>query len=173
MPSARPPQVGRVLAVLAWALAAVVAGIVAWSAVAVIGSQADASSDGVLNPAQVKGLLAARSAPSPTAPAASPGPGTDAGPGPTSSPSPDDGGPAEPAAEIVRNGTVAGGRVGVACIGDRIRLLFATPDAGWAIEVKSTGPEHVEIELKRGEEETMVRASCVAGTPDLTAGVED
>lgn len=174
---ARPPQVNRVLAVTAWALAAVVAGVVAWSAVAVIGDQAGASPEGVLSPAQVTGLLAARTVPgqgptSPTegrAPAATPG--LDASASPASSAA---GEPASPAAaEVVRNWTVPGGRVGAACIGDRIRLLFATPDAGWAVEVKATGPEDVEIELKRGEAETKVHAACLSGAPDLTSAVED
>ena len=175
MPTRRPPGVNRTLAVVAWALAAAAAGVIAWSAVAVVGSQAGASPTGVLSSTQVTALLSERAAQGTVSSSPSPSPPAPPAPSPSASPSPTgDGGNAPPSApEVVRNWTVTGGRVGTECVGDRIRLLFATPDGGWAVEVKSAGPEHVEVEFNRGELEVEAHITCAAGVPTLTSHDED
>lgn len=165
----------RVGAVVAWAVAAVVAGAVAWWGVTLVGGQARQDRAGVLSPAQVTQALAqeraaaaatatsgatASSTPTPTpttpTPTASP-----SGTGPTGSDDP---------GEVVRTVRVAGGQVGAACRDASIGLLFATPEDGWLVEVKSSGPEHVEVEFRREGEESESRLVCVAGVPELAAG---
>ena len=74
---------------------------------------------------------------------------------------------------MVRTWTVTGGRVGATCTGQRIALLFATPNEGWTVEVTDPGPERVEVEFRRGESETGVRAVCTDGVPTLLESRDD
>ena len=73
----------------------------------------------------------------------------------------------------MRTWDVDGGQVSATCRATTIGLLYATASDGWAVETKSTGPEENEVELKRGDSETKVRARCVAGVPTLSAESED
>ena len=162
------------LGIVAWALAATLAGFVAWWGVTVIGGQSGASQEGVLSPAQVAAVLATESATTPSvSPGSSPSPSTtpspSRSPSPTPSPSLTDDAPA--AEEVVRTWRVNGGTVGAACRGSVISLLYATPADGWTLEIKDTGPNRVEVEFDRRERETKVRASCASGTP--AASIED
>ena len=82
--------------------------------------------------------------------------------------------PAEPAPTVVaRTWNVAGGQVSAECRGAAIVLLSATPENAWSVEVKHSGPTEIEVKLRRGEEETSVHASCVAGVPEMTAEAEN
>ncbi|MCG2801440.1 MAG: hypothetical protein L6311_04990 [Cellulomonas sp.] len=174
------------LAALSWLLAAGLTGTVAWRAVAVIDDGAPRT--GVLSGPEVAAALAsARATPAPSTASATPTSGT---PDPTtpapSQPSPSSAGPTPPAhtvpppvptsdpapvqpSAVAQTWSVAGGTVAAACTGSAISLLYATPQDGWTIEVGSTGPEHLEIELTQGEQETHVRAVCVNGAPVQTA----
>ncbi|MCG2800027.1 MAG: hypothetical protein L6367_16000 [Cellulomonas sp.] len=181
-----------VVAAASWLLAAGLTGTVAWSAVAVIDDGAPRA--GVLTEAEVAATLASArataasatpgpttSTPTPTAPSATPSQTPSPSQAPTSSapstPPPDpttDPAPAPPTA-VAATWSVTGGTVAAACTASAISLLYATPQDGWTIEVGSTGPEHLEIELTRGEQETKVRAVCIDGSPVQTteAGSEE
>lgn len=147
MNGVRSRRFARTVVVLAWALAAALAGTVVWWAVAEIGSVPGAPRGGVLTQSQVA-ALAAQS----TAPGAAP-----------SSPS-----PAAPAtaAEVDRTWDVPGGQVGVSCRGAQIGLLYATPQDGWTVEVEGSGPDRVVVTFDRQDAETTVRAVCRDGVPE-------
>lgn len=137
-----------VLAALGWATAVVLAGSIAWRAVAVIDPETGAA--GVLSQAQVDAALAEVLATAPPLP-----------PSPSTTPS-----PVAPPAEVVRSWSVTGGTVAATCQGTAITLLYATPSDGWTVEVKAAGPEELLVELESEGDETAVRAVCVAGTPE-------
>lgn len=184
----RARRIGAVAA-LSWLLAAGITGTIAWSAVAVIDDGAPRT--GVLDDAEVAAALASArataasatpgpttSTPTPTAPSATPSPTPTPSQAPTSSapstPPPDpttDPAPAPPTA-VAATWSVTGGTVAAACTASAISLLYATPQDGWTIEIGSTGPEHLEIELTRAEQETTVRAVCVDGSPVQTTASE-
>ncbi len=73
--------------------------------------------------------------------------------------------PAPPPTVVARTWTVPGGIVAVSCAGTAITLLYATPSDGWTVELGSTGPQHVEVQLHRDGAETQLTGTCVAGTP--------
>lgn len=175
----------------AWLLAAGAAGTIVWRAVAVL--DADGDRVGVLSAEQVTAELAAASAaatatattpsgtPTPSATSSATSSPTDT---PTSSPTaPGTASPTPdattappltpPSTEVVRVWDVAGGVVSASCTGQAITLLYAAPADGWTVEVGSTGPEHVEVELRSGETETKVRAVCVAGVPEQEVRQDD
>ncbi len=149
---------GRAVTFVGWAVAAVLAGWIAWWAVALIAGRPGTGSTGVLTQAQVEALAAEQTTAPPGPPSPEPTP-----PGATStSPSTSTAGP-----EVVRTWTVPGGGVGAACRDTTITLLFATPDDGWTVEVKDAGPENLEIEFRHGEDETTTLAACQGGIPTL------
>lgn len=163
----------RAGAVVAWALAALVAGVVAWWGVTLVGGQARRDGADVLSAAQVADALGqARATASPTAgvgPTPTPTPTVTSTPSVSATPAP----PAGASDEVARTAVVAGGQVGAACRGGAVVLLFATPDDGWSVDVRSAGPEHVEVKFRRGEQETEVRTECVGGVPTATVETED
>ena len=204
----RAANLARPTAVLAWAMAAVLAGAVVWWAVAAIGSEQGAAPT-VYTQAEVDRLadqtraLGATATPSgrssPVGPSATPTAGPAVVPDPLASPTaaPTTSGtpsstsapikpsvtvppvappatPAEPAPTVVaRTWNVAGGQVSAECRGTAIVLLSATPENAWSVEVKHSGPTEIEVKFRRGEEETSVHASCVAGVPEITAEAEN
>lgn len=190
---AGPRSRRRLVTAAAWLLAAGAAGTIVWRAVAVL--DVDGDRVGVLSAEQVTAELAAASA---AATATATGPATSGTPTPsptssatssptdtptssptapgTASPTPDaTAAPpiTPPTADVVRVWDVAGGVVSASCTGQAITLLYATPADGWTVEVGSTGPEHVEVELRSGETETKVRAVCVAGVPEHEVRQDD
>lgn len=161
----------RAGAVVAWALAALVAGVVAWWGVSLVGGQARRDGADVLSAAQVADALAqARATAGPTA-TVEPTPTPTPTPTPAVTATPTT--PAGTSDEVARTAVVAGGQVGAACRGGTVVLLFATPDDGWSVDVRNAGPEHVEVKFRRGEQETEVRTVCVGGVPTATVEVED
>ena len=198
----RAATLARPTAVLAWAMAAALAGSVVWWAMAAIGSEQGAAPT-VYTQAEVDRLaaqpraLGATATPSgtsatPTAgqavvpdPLASPTAAPTTSGTPRSTPAPikpsatvppvaPPATPAEPAPTVVaRTWNVAGGQVSAECRGAAIVLLSATPENAWSVEVKHSGPTEIEVKLRRGEEETSVHASCVAGVPEMTAEAEN
>lgn len=62
-----------------------------------------------------------------------------------------------------------GGTVAVSCTGRTAALVYATPAAGWSVEVRDSGPDRVRVRFElRGdgeEREVDVRAECPAGRP--------
>jgi hypothetical protein len=172
-------QLRRGTVVLAWALATVLAGGVAWWAVGTVGRGSGSIDSSVLSGAQVASALAARQALVTPTPTGSPTPTTSPTTSPTVEPTPTTTPTAEPTAttppptEIARTWTVTGGVVSVSCLGDQITLLGATPSDGWGVERKSQGPGELKIEFDLHEEaETTVTARCVAGTPEAQVSNE-
>ena len=120
-----------------------------------------------LSPSPSATATTAAPLPSATATTAAPAPSaTSATPSRAPSPRPT-ADPAPPApSQVVRTWAVTGGVVAVACTGDSISLLYATPSDGWTVDVGSAGPQRVEVELTQEGSETKVSATCVAGTPE-------
>ena len=181
-----------VLVAASWLGAVVLTGTIAWRAVAVLDT--DTPRTGVLSAEKVSEQLASAraaaqtpstSGPTPSTsptPSTDPTPTTDAPPptpsrtpSPTrTSPSTPSQTPTEPApAEVARTWQVTGGTVSAACTGQVIRKLYATPQDGWTVETGSSGPDVVEVELHRGEQETKVTARCVDGVPTTTVSEDD
>ncbi len=184
----------RLVLVVAWLLAAVLAGTVAWWAVTAVGRERGAQSAGLVSQAQVEAELAQRAGGEPTATPGStgtPAPTPPADPAPPASgataPDPTAAPPAEPApaapapaeppatapapagpVEVARTWDVSGGQVAAVCTGSTIALLYATPAGGWGVEVEHAGPAEVEVEFRSGDDETRLRAECIGGTPELT-----
>ncbi len=155
----------RLWGVLGWALAAVLAGAVAWWAVAIAGGRSEGG-EGVLTRAQVTAELAAQTAPTDATSPASP-----TSPGPTTTATPS---ASPPPREVVRTWAITGGTVGAACQGRTIALVFATPAEGWTVEAIDPGPDQVEVDFRRGESETGLRAWCSEdGVPVVEARPDD
>jgi hypothetical protein len=126
----------------------------------------------MLNQSQVSAALAeSTSTPGPTSVpttdgpqivSTSPTPTTD----PTSSPS---------TATTARTWPVTGGTVAATCADGRIRLQYATPQDGWTVEIGSSGPERIEVELHRSDQETRVTAVCSDEVPvaQVSTGQKD
>jgi hypothetical protein len=159
--------------VAAWVGAVVLAGGVAWGAVSTFEG---GGGSGPLGAADVRSALAtaqaaaqrrASASPSlmPTGPDATPSPSATGTPGPTpTSGSPQSATPPAPR-EVARTWAVTGGTVVATCTGSTITLAYATPQDGWTVEVGSSGPEYVEVELHTDAAETRLRAACVDGVP--------
>lgn len=147
------------LAAAAWVLAVVVASGSAWYAVdragqAVTGPETAPGSPGPVDPSPAPSGASASATGVPTVTA-------------TSSPTP------VPTDEST-SGTTAtrpteGGTVAVSCSGQAASLVYATPAAGWSVEVRDTGPDRVRVRFElRGdgeEREVDLRAECPAGRP--------
>ena len=173
------PRASRVVVVLAWALAMLVAGAVTSWAVTVISGEQGPARDRVLAASQVTAELAAQravsgaaptvpspaavptsepstSAPLPAAPSTAPEPGAPAAPLPAPTAAP---------AEVARTWDVEGGQVGASCQGPVLHLLYATPVDGWSVEVKHAGSDELEVAFRQDPAETTVHAACVDGIP--------
>jgi hypothetical protein len=146
-----------VLVVAAWGLAVAVGSASAWYAVDRAG-QAVTRTDGA--PAQT-----GPSSSSPSGASRSPSDGP-TGTG-TASPTPEPTDAATSGATSTR--PTDGGTVAVSCTGQAAALVYATPAAGWSVEVRDSGPDRVRVRFElRGdgeEREVDVRAECPAGRP--------
>jgi len=125
------------------------------------------------------------SRPSSSSPAAAPSAPAAPAPAPTGEAVPDSGNdagtttrsPGSPPASTKpsasrRTWSGTGGSVVAECTGNRIRLVAAQPDGGFAVEVGNRGPEEVEVKFDgRGDEEreSEVHAVCAGGTPRFSA----
>ena len=169
------PRASRVVVVLAWALAVLVAGAVTSWAVGVISNEQGPARDRVLAESQVTAELAAARAlagaalPAPSPPAAVPAVEPTETPSETAAATSATAAPpvAPPVdlAEVARTWDVAGGQVGASCSGSALRLLYATPLDGWTVEVKHAGSDELEVAFRQDHAETSVHARCVSGVP--------
>lgn len=131
------------------------------------------------DPGAVPPLTTPVSPPAPTPPISSPPrPGavagtttTTASPPPTTAP-PATAPPASPSAPkpgpstgVTRTITSAGGTVAVRYEAGRVRLLWARPNDGFNVEVRSDGPEAVEVEFRGKGHRSLVRAFYEDGAP--------
>lgn len=184
------------MVVASWALATALTGLVVWRAVAVLD---DGTRTDVLSGAQVSGLLASSSpAPGTTTPSGTsvtipPAPSspptvltatapTNSGSGSATAPSkstkPASSStstklPAPAPTPVARTWNVLGGMVTVACTGQTISLLSASPADGWRVTIETGGPDRVKLEFTSGEQETKVGGSCVAGVPQQSTTPHD
>jgi hypothetical protein len=192
LPPAPPNRRSRLALALAWLLATVLAATVAWWAVTAVGGERGGEGASLESQAQVERRLAEQGAatdggrgegpavaepersplPVPTT-SPTPTPGAPSAGGPTTAPTPvPDPAPAAPS-DVARTWDVAGGQVGAVCSGTTIGLLHATPAAGWSVEVEHAGPAELEVEFSRDDDDSRVRAECVAGTPEITHRGDD
>lgn len=131
------------------------------------------------DPGAVPPLTTPVSPPAPTPPASSPPrPGAVAGttttappPPPTTAP-PATAPPAPPPAPkpapptgVTRTITSAGGTVAVRYESGRVMLVWARPNDGFDVEVRSDGPEQVEVEFRGKRHRSLVRAFYQDGAP--------
>jgi len=201
MTSEGPPRVAPPLVVLAWALAAVLAGAVVWWAVALIGGESGAARANVLSEARVVALVreaapagvpttaAATAVPtstssgtptsppsSTTTPTPTPTPTRSSGPAPSPRPtawSPAPASPSPTVAEVAGTWDVPGGQVAASCRGTQIALLYATPHDGWTVDVMGAGPDEITVLFRDEESQTIVRAVCRDGVPDESTHASD
>jgi hypothetical protein len=73
------------------------------------------------------------------------------------------------------NFTLAGGTVTVACEGDDISLVAASPRTGFDIEVESDGPREVQVDFEEddGTHHSRFQAECEEGEMDAKIREED
>ena len=100
--------------------------------------------------------------PTPTAPPAGgdPVPVTTAAPPLPPAPSPTTVAPVEQSFPLV------GGSVRVRCTGDAASLVSSSPNPGYTMEVRSTGPERVEVRFTASEHTSELRTWCTGGAID-------
>jgi hypothetical protein len=77
--------------------------------------------------------------------------------------------PPVPASPVQRTWQGLGGTVQVSCTGTAASLVYAQPDDGFTVEVHERGPDRVEVRFEgrddESDNESRVRAACVAGVP--------
>jgi len=148
--------------VAAWLALAVTTTAVAWTAVGVVADQGD-------GPVPVA-VPAAAGTPRSTAAAEAgesspPTESTPSEPSPSSPSTSSSDDPPSPQGASPRVLSSPAGAVSVACTGQRhIRLIYATSADSWQETVDKAGPDEVEVEFVRGDdEEFRTRARCEGG----------
>ena len=173
--------------VLLWAGATVITGGLAWSAVQVAGAQTSPDAVRPLSADEVSALPGAVTPPAvPDRAVASTLPGLDtsadtlaaptvASPAPPTSATPSSTStatttvPAGSAATTTSPASTTGiyhlvrGSVGVAANGNSIEFLWATPNSGFQVEVKSVGPEQVEVEFEGSNHKSDIKVTVNGG----------
>jgi len=160
MHSSSPVLRGALVAV-AWLVATVLAGMVAWAAVSRLDRQGVAVAAQPLSPAQVAAQLGhtgqtstLQDGPSPRSVAGTHAPGTTR--------------LGTPQEDVSRSWQLAGGVVGVACRGRAAHLLYAAPLDGWAYRLESWR-RVVSVEFTHAAQSAGLRAHCVGGVPARVA----
>ena len=188
MRSPKAPLASRVVAVLAWALALVLAGTVtSWAVTAIAGAEGPAR-DRVLAESDVTAALAGQRAVAGATRTPTSTSGAAAAPAPTPVPvpvpvpqlssaavvpaappaTPPEGPSAAPplsTPDVYRIWSVAGGRVGAKCRGAALSDVYFTPADGWTMEVQHNASDGLEVTFRRTPAETSVHVACVAGVP--------
>ncbi len=70
-------------------------------------------------------------------------------------------------APTTRTFTTAAGTLGVQCTGSALRLVYATPAQGWALDERSVGGTEAEVRFQGAGSRVRVRLSCASGAPRL------
>jgi hypothetical protein len=77
-------------------------------------------------------------------------------------------GPAQrPAATATRTFSTAAGTLGVQCTGTALRLLYATPAEGFALDEREVSGTDAEVRFEDEGTKVRVRVSCATGAPQL------
>lgn len=155
-------------ALVAWVLVVAATSTLAWVAISRAGDEVLGAPSAPLPDAGAAGGAVSSSAPT-ASPSTGPGSSSTTAPPPTTRPPATTGGSSTnpPAAQPVdRSATVTGGQVTVRCAGDVISLRAAIPSSGWTLRDESRVGE-VRVEFRSDEGQSEVRATCVAGVPQL------
>lgn len=159
-----PPRLSRApgVLVLVWLTGVVAATVVGLLAVRLVGAQVGDPAVRPLTPGGVERALAAAS------PAASsPGPAATT-PTPAAAPAPAASRPATSGhAVLPRTLNSAGGSVGVDCAGTTVRILFAQPAAGYALDKREQSGSQAEVRFEGGGQRVRLEVSCASGSPVL------
>ncbi|HSF27226.1 MAG TPA: hypothetical protein VLC50_06885 [Actinomycetes bacterium] len=153
----------RAMLVAIWLLAIAVGASLAWVAV-------DRAGRAVLDPSTAAGALpvptASPSAPSSITPLPTATPPVPRRPSVTPDPSTTR---ASQPGPVARTQLTDGGTVAVTCRGGAAELSYATPRAGWLVELRDRGPREVRVRFERAgsgkHSHIDVRASCSEGSP--------
>lgn len=136
-----------VLVVLTWGALAVLAGAVAWSAVARLGqSGGSLSSEGALRQDQVLRALAHTATP----PSATPSRGR---------------APRPSGRTVTRTWQVVGGTVAATCRGPSVELMYAAPSDGWGYRRESAPRQLLAVEFLRPGRRSHLVVRCSGGAP--------
>jgi hypothetical protein len=186
--------VRRLLVISTWVAGTVLATVVAFQAVSVVGR--DVSDAGQTLSRQEVAQLATSSttapsadstdtslspttavtvppAPGPSQPSSSTGPGSGAtattrrgDPTPTVSPPTTASGPAS-------TFHLQGGNVSAGCSGTSIQLLSASPNSGYSVDVNKSGPDEIDVRFESTDHRSELRANCQTGHVTVTEQRED
>jgi hypothetical protein len=156
-PSSRVP----LLLVLVWLGGLLVATSVGLLAVRLVGDQVGDPAVAPLSAvAAASAAATGPSRPSP-APLSDAPPSTAPTPGPSGAPSP------SAAVGAPRTFTTSGGTLGVQCAGTALRLLYATPAQGYALDERAVSGPEAEVRFEGRGTRVRVRLSCATGAPQL------
>ena len=159
-----------ILLVLAWVCGTAVAVGSATAAINLVGDRVTNRPLGTVSDAAIAVELAA----STTTAASAPAPGASDTSPPTSRSGAESIPPAlpavpettqPPAASSAKTFELRGGRVNATCTSSVIQLVWATPNAGYQVEIQKSGPDEIEVRFRTDEHESRVRARCSAGLP--------
>jgi hypothetical protein len=75
--------------------------------------------------------------------------------------------PPSVAAATTRTLTTAAGTLGVQCVATGLRLLYATPAQGWALDERAVSGPEAEVRFAGAGTRMRVRVSCATGAPQL------
>ncbi len=156
--------------IAAWLVLAVATAAVAWTAVGVVADQGNGPAP-VAVPGPTKSATStsspATSTPATTTPSTTStrtpptSDNTSTTPSTTSTSETEEQSPGASSRVLVS----AGGTVSVSCTGpESIRLIYSTSADGWRQIVEETGPDEVEVEFSRGDDDDLrTRARCDGG----------
>ena len=166
--------VRRLLLFTGWAAAALIAGVVAWSAVARLGHEGGTADPTLLTQSEVLRELAQQPG-TPESPATVGTPPPSQTPSQSrSTPQPSANGTPKASSKHVqppvptresRSWPLEGGEVGASCRGHLIELVYASPHDGWTMQVVQSGSSRVEVRFFRGASTSTLVAVCVGGYP--------
>lgn len=167
---------------LTWLAATVAAVVLAWAGVRLVVDQVVQPLPPSVTEVAMDGLAAsppvtASPSPSPSpSPSVADGVGDDAGDDPASSdteggarsgPSPSTSSSAAPAAATTRTYALTGGTVTIEFSSARVRVLVATPNAGFSREIEQHGTQEVSVRFESDAHRSRLDAGWDDGEPDV------
>jgi hypothetical protein len=156
---------------VAWVTATTLAGAVEWAAVTRLDRQGAATAARPLSPSDVRQRLDRVTAAQPDVPTRSSRPKaaqeqSRTKPQPASSRR-----TRRTVGQSARSWQLTGGRVGIACRGPAIGLLYASPLDGWTYRLDQQTRATISLEFLQGRVTAGLTARCVRGVPTRVVGV--